>query len=190
MPFTETGKEKTKREAYYKANKERGIRAEKQKEYEMFGTTEQNIPQVNPMGDATMPSAMGMKKGGKVMKKRYADGGLADVLESGGTAKMLERYGATPKMDRVSKAERDLQDLLPSREKVGSALRSRIDPQTVADMVMPQAVVARKIAESAKDVKIPKSYSSESGMKKGGKVSQLSKANGIAQRGKTRGKMC
>lgn len=65
MPYTETGKEKEKREAYYKANKERGIRAEKQKEYEMFGTTEQNIPDVNPMGDVVAPAA-GMKKGGKV----------------------------------------------------------------------------------------------------------------------------
>ena len=66
MPYQETGKEKEKREAYYKANKERGIRAEKQKEYEMFGTTEQNIPQVNPMGDVVAPAAAGMKKGGKV----------------------------------------------------------------------------------------------------------------------------
>lgn len=59
MPFTETGKEKEKREAYYKANREKGIRAEKQKEYEMFGTTEQNIPKVDTMGNVT-----GMKKGG------------------------------------------------------------------------------------------------------------------------------
>jgi hypothetical protein len=59
MPYTETGKEKEKREAYMKANKEKGIRAEKQKEYEMFGTTEQNIPKVDTMGSVT-----GMKKGG------------------------------------------------------------------------------------------------------------------------------
>mgnify|MGYP003344385639 CR=1 FL=1 len=63
MPFKETAKEKEKREAYYKANKERGIRAEKKKEYEMFGTTEQNIPNVNPMGDVVTPAATGMKKG-------------------------------------------------------------------------------------------------------------------------------
>ena len=66
MAYTETGKEKEKREAYMKANKEKGVRAEKQRDYEMFGTTEQNIPQVNPMGDATVPAAAGMKKGGKV----------------------------------------------------------------------------------------------------------------------------
>ena len=65
MPFTETGKEKEKREAYYKANKEKGIRAEKQKEYEMFGTTEQNIPSVDAMGSVT-----GMKKGGAVKAKK------------------------------------------------------------------------------------------------------------------------
>ena len=67
MPYEETGKEKEKREAYYKANKERGIRAEKKREYEMFGTTEQNIPTVNPMGDVTSP----MRKGGYV---KAADG--------------------------------------------------------------------------------------------------------------------
>jgi hypothetical protein len=68
MPYTETGKEKEKREAYYKANKEKGIRAEKKREYEMFGTTEQNIPSVDTMGSAT-----GMKKGGKTASAR-ADG--------------------------------------------------------------------------------------------------------------------
>jgi hypothetical protein len=64
MAFTETGKEKVKREAYMKANKEKGVRAEKQKEYEMFGTTEQNIPAVDTMGNVT-----GMKKGGSVKCK-------------------------------------------------------------------------------------------------------------------------
>ena len=67
MPFTETGKEKKKREAYYKANKERGIRQEKQRDYEMFGTTEQNIPAVDTMGNVT-----GMKKGGSASAR--ADG--------------------------------------------------------------------------------------------------------------------
>ena len=71
MPYTETGKEKEKREAYYKANKERGIRQEKQRDYEMFGTTEQNIPQVNPMGDVDMPMSANMKKGGKVMQHKH-----------------------------------------------------------------------------------------------------------------------
>jgi hypothetical protein len=72
MPFTETGKEKSKREAYYKANKEKGVRAEQERDYKMFGTTEQNIPSVNPMGDVVSPSPMGMKKGGSVSKR--ADG--------------------------------------------------------------------------------------------------------------------
>ena len=70
MAFTETGKEKAKREAYMKANKERGIRQEAERDYRLFGTTEQNIPQVNPMGDVVAPAAAGMKKGGKVAKVR------------------------------------------------------------------------------------------------------------------------
>jgi len=65
MPYEETGAEKVKRKAYEKANKERGIEQEAKRDYKLFGTTEQNIPQVNPMGDVVTPAA-GMKKGGKV----------------------------------------------------------------------------------------------------------------------------
>ena len=67
MAYTETGKEKEKREAYYKANKEKGIRAEKERDYKMFGTTEQNIPNVDTMGGVT-----GMRKGGTASAR--ADG--------------------------------------------------------------------------------------------------------------------
>ena len=81
MPYEETSKEKAKREAYMKANKERGIRQEAERDYKMFGTTEQNIPQVNPMGDATMPASAGMKKGGKV--KKMAKGGSAHSRADG-----------------------------------------------------------------------------------------------------------
>lgn len=66
MPFTETGAEKIKRKAYEKKNKERGIEMEKKRDYELFGTTEQNIPAVDAMGSVT-----GMKAGGYV---RAADG--------------------------------------------------------------------------------------------------------------------
>ena len=70
MAYAETGKEKEKREAYMKANKEKGVRAEKQRDYEMFGTTEQNIPAVDTMGNVT-----GMKKGGSVSSaSKRADG--------------------------------------------------------------------------------------------------------------------
>jgi hypothetical protein len=80
MPYTETGKEKAKREAYMKANKERGIRQEQERDYKMFGTTEQNIPPVDTMGNVT-----GMKKGGKVMKKakRYEEGGEIETKQGG-----------------------------------------------------------------------------------------------------------
>ena len=88
MPYEETGSEKLKRKAYEKGNKQRGIEQEAKRDYEMFGTTEQNIPQVNPMGDvmaggelarpqmtkAEMGRLMmgrGMKKGGYV---KAADG--------------------------------------------------------------------------------------------------------------------
>ena len=83
MPFTETGSEKSKREAYMKANKERGIRAEKERDYKMFGTTEQNIPNLNPMGDV-----VGMKKGGSVSASKRADGCAIRGKTKGVTVKM------------------------------------------------------------------------------------------------------
>jgi hypothetical protein len=81
MPYEETGTQKAKREAYMKANKERGIRQEAERDYKLFGTTEQNIPQVNPMGDAVAPAATGMKKGGKV--KKMSKGGSASSRADG-----------------------------------------------------------------------------------------------------------
>ena len=69
MAYEETGKQKEKREAYMKANKERGVRQEQERDYKMFGTTEQNIPAVDTMGNVT-----GMKKGGKVSCKCPIDG--------------------------------------------------------------------------------------------------------------------
>ena len=69
MAYTETGAEKVKRKAYEKGNKERGIEQEAKRNYKLFGTTEQNIPNVNPMGDVVTPAATGMKKGGKVAGK-------------------------------------------------------------------------------------------------------------------------
>ena len=67
MAYQETAKEKEKRqtkEAGWKADAEK--KAAK-KEYEMFGTTEQNIPKVDTMGNVT-----GMKKGGSASAR--ADG--------------------------------------------------------------------------------------------------------------------
>lgn len=100
MPYEETGKEKVKREAYMKANKERGIRAEKQKEYELFGTTEQNIPAVDTMGNVT-----GMKKGGSVKKptmtyQTYTDTGKPAGMK---TVKMSKGGSASGRADGIAK---------------------------------------------------------------------------------------
>jgi hypothetical protein len=180
MPYEETGKQKEKREAYYKANKERGIRAEKQQEYERFGTIEQNIPAVDTMGNVT-----GMKKGGKVMKKtkKFDSGG-----EIMGAPEMARIMGLGLGRPRTSSDE--LQDLLPSRASIGSALREKLDPRTLAAIANPGATVSRAIAKAAEGKKAPRSYSDEmAGMKKGGKVSSASKrADGCATKGKTRGR--
>ena len=96
MPYEETGKEKVKREAYMKANKERGIRAEKQKEYELFGTTEQNIPIVNPMGDVVSGGEVGspMPKGVRAMMDALG----AKGMKKGGSVK-----SSKPKVSSASK---------------------------------------------------------------------------------------
>lgn len=72
MSFKETPSEKLKRkekEAKWQADAKV---KEAKANYDRFGTTEQNIPQVNPMGDATAPAAVGMKKGGTASSR--ADG--------------------------------------------------------------------------------------------------------------------
>ena len=129
------------------------------------------------------PSDM-MKKGGKV--KKMADGGEAGGLEE---AIRLERMGVTPRMLREQTASNELQDLLPSGKKIGAVLRSKLDPETAAEMAIPQMAIARRIAGAAKDAQMPRSYADASGMKKGGKVKSSSaskRADGCCIRGKTR----
>ena len=197
MAYTETPAEKAKRKAWEQANldtaraKEAKADAEIARKFEET-TNVDTSKNTNPMGDT-------YKKGGKIMKKtkRYAGG---DLVEAGIEAGKLGRLGLKPgtadyrlgqQTLRADKTAQELEDLLPSREKIGSALRSKLDPQAVADIAMPQAAIARRVADSAKDAKMPKSYSEEGGMKKGGKVkskvsSASKRADGCCIRGKTR----
>jgi hypothetical protein len=125
--------------------------------------------------------------------KRYA-GDEGSLVEAAGK---LGRLGLKPgtadyrlgmETLRKEKTAKELEDLLPSREKIGSALRNKLDPEIVMDVANPPAAIGRRIAEAAKDVKMPKSYDEEvSGMKKGGKVKSASaRADGCAIHGKTR----
>jgi len=120
-------------------------------------------------------------KGGAVMKKtkRFDEGGEISATK---IAAMLGRG-----LGRTKTTSDELQDLLPSREKIGSALRNKLDPEIVASAINPTGAATRRILEAAKDVKIPRSYSDESGMKSGGKVKSASaRADGCAIRGKTK----
>ena len=193
MAFTETPQEKQKRQA-----KEMGWKKDAEaKQAKADAEDMRKFNETTNVDTSANTNAAGdtYKKGGKIMKKtkRYAGG---DLVEAGIEAGKLGRLGLKPgtadyrlgqQTLRADKTAQELEDLLPSREKIGSALRSKLDPQTVADMAMPQAAIARRVAESAKDVKMPKSYSEESSMKKGGKVKSASaRADGCAIRGKTR----
>ena len=194
MPYEETSKEKAKREAYMKANKERGIRQEAERDYRMFGTTEQNIPQVNPMGDATMPASAGMKKGGKV--KKFNDGGMS--LEEMYPEAKITRAGPQPKPSAPPENEYSARN----REYAEERAKARVDKDTLAPYERKAPAMGKGTrggggggtGGTAADMKMllnPKA------MKKGGKVKKMAKggsahsrADGIAQKGHTRGKYC
>jgi len=200
MPFTETPAEKKKRQDWemnnLKVAKDKETKAAAEDMRKFNETTKVDTSDnTNVMGDA-------YKKGGKIMKKtkRYAGG---DLVEAGIEAGKLGRLGLKPgtadyrlgmETLRKGKTAKELEDLLPSREKIGSTLRSKLDPEIVMDVANPPAAIARRVAEASKDVKAPKSYDEEvSGMKKGGKVKKMAKggsasarADGCCIRGKTR----
>jgi hypothetical protein len=134
MPYTETGAEKIKRKAYENKNRERALSIEKEKNYERYGTTEQNIPQVNPMGDVDMPMSAGMKKGGKVMKKakKFEVGGRIgdDVRERA----MRSVANLTDEGDVATIARNEYGDITPtlsSMEK-STASKTRSEPAVKA----------------------------------------------------------
>jgi hypothetical protein len=154
--------------------------------------------------------------------KKFADGGLSAAAMAGGLrdvemAEKLARFGLQPgtenyrigqKTIRSNQAKKDLQELLPSGKAIGSALREKLDPQTLVDAANPAGAATRRIAEAARDAKMPSSYSDASNMKKGGRVAakgehsvqkqskrgaemvKMARGGGIEIRGKTRGKMC
>jgi hypothetical protein len=179
---------------------------------------------------------LALKKGG--MAKCYAGGGMIDDEALGRAAMYGGMAGATMPRDNyeysdaIAKMKRlgvkpdsrdyrigmktltrgterkELEDLLPSRAAIGSALREKLDPQTLVDAANPAGAATRRIAEAARDAKMPSSYSDASNMKKGGRVAakgehsvqkqskrgaemvKMARGGGIEIRGKTRGKMC
>lgn len=107
--------------------------------------------------------------------KKMANGGLTDqeIVDKLGRLGLkagTADYALGQKTLRADKTAQELEDLLPSREKIGTALRGRLDPETVADAVNPAGAVARRIAGASKDVQMPRSYADAGGMKKGGSV--------------------
>jgi hypothetical protein len=188
MPFTETAKEKEKREAYYKANKERGLRAEKQKEYEMFGTTEQNIPNVDTMGNVT-----GMKKGGKVMKKakRYDEGGDIEFETKTGKNEMIDDATREKAFKAVNEGGMGAEEATPTKAK--SSAPKGAKAFTRAETGGGASLMTRKDRSDMPKAKAKKSssyipdHTMGMAMKKGGSVKSASaRADGCAIRGKTR----
>jgi hypothetical protein len=173
MPYEETGKEKQKREDYYKANKERGVRQEAERDYKMFGTTEQNIPAVDTMGNVT-----GMKKGGKVKRFNGEEGSevfsKAEPYLKKAVEKMDKSLGVTketsPELQK-SFAEKLARISGGSKGSGGSGVGNG------ADIKMLQNPKAMKKGGSVKASKM-------------GSVKSSPRRDGIAQRGHTKGRVC
>jgi hypothetical protein len=180
MAYQETGKEKEKREAYYKANKERGIRAEKQKEYEMFGTTEQNIPKVDTMGNVT-----GMKKGGKVMKKKsYEDGGEVEFETKMGRN---ENIGDDVRARAMAALDKGITDDA-SAKSISKAAPSLPTRKAFVAKANKAGFAADQTGGGA--ALMTRRDRSMKKMASGGSVGSASKrADGCAVKGKTRGRM-
>ena len=189
MPFTETGSQREKRKAYENKNKqEKGVEFEKKRDYELFGTTEQNIPKVDTMGNVT-----GMKKGGKVMKKakRYngEDGSEVQFESKMGPNKMIDDETRRKAMEQINldiDAEPRITKDAPGMSKSAPSLPTRkafVSKANKAGFAADQtgggaALMTRKDRGSKK-------------MAGGGSVGSASKrADGIAMKGKTRGKIC
>jgi hypothetical protein len=203
MSFTETGKEKIKREAYEKANKERGVRKEAERDYKMFGTTEQNIPNVDTMGNVT-----GMKKGGKVMKKmkRYEGGG--DIESTQGENKAITNDVRARAMAAIAAGGQKDEEVAPKKSTSKSQPESDREEHSpwMRDMRKQEAENQREsqalfnkkpVDTTSKEdpAKVAKAYqaaakmqaSKPRGMKSGGSVKSASaRADGCAIRGKTR----
>lgn len=108
--------------------------------------------------------------------KKMADGGLTDQDISDKLARLglqggTRDYALAQKQLRAGKTAQELENLLPSREKIGSALRGRLDPETVMDTINPVGAIARRAAKAAEGAQMPRSYADAGGMKKGGFVS-------------------
>ena len=193
MPYTETGAEKVKRKAYENKNRERALSIEKEKNYERYGTTEQNIPQVNPMGDVAMPMSAVMKKGGTV--KKFENGGdvYQDYEEKNTRKAAIRKEGLAPyeikelemEMPKKRTANRPVLDA-PTSGSPGHKAALESNEKALQDLQERQKLWKRPSSSGAAGSNellraINKPY------KSGGKISSASsRADGCAIRGKTR----
>jgi hypothetical protein len=196
MAYTETGKEKEKRVAWEKGNKERGVEAEKKRDYKLFGTTEQNIPAVDNMGNVT-----GMKKGGKVMKKarRYEDGGEIEFESKQGKSSSIDDDTRAKALDFANSKVEDepMVDTRPASKKAApakSAPAKSASKFSSTDTGGGAAVAFRKQSApkaASKPVAKKDSYTPDhsmgAAMKCGGKVKKMASGGKVAGKLATRG---
>ena len=103
----------------------------------------------------------------------------------------IDRQQNEEDLDLIPRAGRMLKEKLDEDLTGGAYVGSRLNMPSntrLGKMNAGDTALLNKYDKSPEGVKakIKRNY----GMKSGGKVSQLSKANGIAKRGLTRGKMC
>jgi len=180
MGYQETPKEKEKRLAYYAKNKadaddkEAKANAEIKRKFDETTNTDTS-KNTNPMGDT-------YKKGGKIMSKkakRYDDGGEVETESTQGQNKNIGDDVRARAMAALASGISDTPTSSPSKSK-SFARKAKDSGFTSADTGGGAALMTRKDRRGSTPM-----------YKSGGSVGSASRrADGIATKGKTRGKIC
>ena len=158
-------------------------------------------PAVNPMAAMAAPAMPTMKKGGKLKAVDTSKNpGISKLptevrnkmgyMKKGGMAKGYAKGGCATKSDAKMIAKKEVKGHESSMHKMkkGGFLEKGTGEKYKSKAAMMKHEKKETKAEEMKEHKMKKG--GMCGYASGGKVSQLAKANGIAVKGKSKGKIC
>ena len=170
---------------FYAANKADAVKKEKDKDYELVGSRGDAARKgmeegkTNPMGDT-------YKKGGKVMKKKFEEGGEIEFETKMGKN---ENIGDDVRARAMAALDKGITDDASAAKSISKAAPSLPTRKAFVSKANKAGFAADQTGGGAALM-----TRRDRGMKKmasGGSVGSASKrADGIAMKGKTRGKIC
>jgi hypothetical protein len=170
---------------FYAANKADAVKKEKDKDYELVGSRGDAARKgmeegkTNPMGDT-------YKKGGKVMKKKFEEGGEIEFETKMGKN---ENIGDDVRARAMAALDKGITDDASAAKSISKAAPSLPTRKAFVSKANKAGCAADQTGGGAALM-----TRRDRGMKKmasGGSVGSASKrADGIAMKGKTRGKIC